>query len=272
VSILYIAVTYRTADQARAFASHFQGAPEGTHLVLVDNTEPEHRESLQVERRDSRSHATYVESPSNLGYFGGARLGLTQALEAGIRPQWLVVSNVDIRFSPADVAGVLAEQDSSQVGVVAPSIRSSLSGRELNPFMANRPGRLRMRAYRYVFWPYWGLVAYTAASQFASHLGVNRRHEAEGVAEPRAVYAAHGSFMIFSSEFFLRGGDLSHAPFLFFEEITIAERVRRLNLPILFAPKLRVVHEEHASTSRLPGRLHHRFVREALVHVTDSYF
>jgi GT2 family glycosyltransferase len=244
----------------------FRNVGDDTHVVLVDNTEPSHHEAVGPAAVANR--VMLFRPPTNLGYFGGARYGLERAKYLGLSSDWVVVSNVDVRFSPSLVAAALAGQDPGKVGVVGPSIRSSLSNRDLNPFMSSRPSRFRMRAYRHIFATYWGFAAYSALSDFANRL----RQRRVLVEREEAIYAAHGAFLIFSREFFARGGSLDHPPFLFGEEITVAERVSSLGLPILFLPQIRIVHEEHASTSRLPGKFHHRLMRDAVVYVADTYF
>lgn len=88
----------------------------------------------------------------------------------------------------------------------------------------------------------------------------------------RQVYAPHGALMVLSREFFRRGGSLEHPPFLFGEEITIAEEALRVSLPVIYSPSIAVIHEQHASVSRLPSRVHHEFVSHAAAYVADEYF
>ena len=78
--------------------------------------------------------------------------------------------------------------------------------------------------------------------------------------------------MILGRGFFERGGTLLHQPFLFGEEITIAEQARRMRLPVLYLPTVEIAHAEHVSTSRLPSRMHHRFVRDSVRFIADNYF
>src|SRR6185437_3069774 len=68
------------------------------------------------------------------------------------------------------------------------------------------------------------------------------------------IYAPHGSLIIFSRRFFEAGGYLDKDLFLYGEEISVAEMCRSLSLPVLYEPRLRVVHNEHQSTGKALSR------------------
>lgn len=267
--ILYIAVNYRTVRHARRFIECLRGASQNDRLIMVDNTEPERREPLNVDPALGR---TVFErpAPDNLGYFGGARFGIDTQEARDFDPDWTVVSNVDVVFNPAQVRTVMGEYDREAVGVVAPAIVGEPSHENLNPFMVNRPTPWRMRGYGYVFHTYPGYAAYSWLSQVVRHRAW-RRPRTAGRGEG-AIYAPHGAFMILSREFFRRGGSLDHPPFLYGEEITVAERARAVSLSVRYCPRIRVVHHQHASISALPSRVNHRLAAAASVYVANAYF
>ncbi|MNZ11427.1 hypothetical protein D3C78_282910 [compost metagenome] len=65
------------------------------------------------------------------------------------------------------------------------------------------------------------------------------------------MYGAHGSFMIFSRNYFRLGADVDYPRFLFGEEVFVAEQLRTHNLHIEHLPQLRIFDKEHASTSKV---------------------
>ena len=270
MKVLYIAVNYGTAEHARRYIDCFRTSPQGARLILVDNTEPERRVPLEVEP-DFENVVYYCPTRANLGYFGGARYGASSWMARSFDPEWIVISNVDLTFDPAQLRSALARQVCTRVGVVAPAILSSPSCENLNPFMESRPTRTRMQAYKRIFRSYAGFVAYSWLSRVVRRRAWSGRAP-DGLATERTIYAPHGAFMIISREFFRRGGNLHHPPFLFGEEITIAEQARALSLPIVYCPTIRVIHEQHASTSGLPTRLHQGLEADAAAYVADAYF
>jgi GT2 family glycosyltransferase len=86
------------------------------------------------------------------------------------------------------------------------------------------------------------------------------------------IYAAHGSFFIFSRRFFEAGGFFDQDLFLYGEEISVAEICRSLGLPIIFVPALSLWHNEHASTGRAITRSSYERQKKALEHVNARYF
>jgi len=268
--VLYVAINYRTPEHVRGFVDCFRSPPDGTRVLIVDNTEPALRTPPNLSS-DQAKWVACIPSPGNLGYFGGARFGLEKALADGCSPDWIVVSNVDVRLGPSEVHRSLRARQGRTSGVIAPSIVSTSTGAQLNPFMVNRPTVLRMHLYKVLFRSYWGYATYSTLSTLARRLKRSGDKESAPSADMQ-IYAPHGSLIIFSREFFDRGGSLAHPPFLYGEEITIGERARSLGLPVEFVPSIKVEHEEHASMSRLPGRAQHKFISEAATHVANTYF
>lgn len=269
MTILYVAVNYGTSGHAQHFVECLERDPHDARLIVVDNTEAERRVPLSI--NPTLADVIYdCPAPQNLGYFGGARYGVSSLWARKVDADWTVVSNVDVIFDSAQVRATLDQYDTATVGIIAPAIMSEPAMEELNPFMRIRPSPMRMRAYKIIFSRYAGYVAYSWLSRLIRRRAWSGRPR--GIPCDEMIYAPHGAFMIFSREYFKRGGNLDHLPFLFGEEITVAEQARALSLPVLYCPRIRLRHEQHASMSKLPTRLHHRFVSSAASHVADTYF
>jgi len=251
-------------------------------VLFVDNSDGELLGDLATSLRRVGSGARCLNPGANLGYFGGARFGLEILQAQGRMSQWVVVSNVDLTFDPLAFVEILESIDAPSVGVVAPSVRSTLTGRELNPYLRGRPSALRMHAYKWVYRYYSTMCVYEWMSAARGHLLARNRAASivKGTGPERLgeavdcepIYAGHGSIMAFSAEYFRRGGNLDHKPFLFGEEISVAEAARRIGLPIVWVPLIKVEHHEHVSVGRLPGRRKYGFLREATAHCADRYF
>lgn len=282
----FIAVNYNSTADSLKFAQHFDRAQDRltgrAHLLLIDNTDGELSGQLAVDLRRAGSCALCLNPGGNLGYLGGARFGLEVLQSQGGMPQWVVVSNVDLTFDPLAFVEILEKIDATSVGVLAPSISSSLTGRDLNPYMKSRPSALRMHAYKWVYRYYLTMCAYEWMSTVRVRLRARNRAVSTfkgresvclgGAVHCEPIYAGHGSIMAFSSEFFRRGGNLDHMPFLFGEEISVAEAARRIGLPIVWVPLIKVEHHEHVSVGKIPGDLKYGFLREATAHCADRYF
>ena len=211
--------------------------------------------------------ATYLTPGDNLGYIGAPRWAYSQVRNQNW--QWLIVSNCDLDFADNFYSELLRVQD-GDVAMVAPSIRAEPSGEDQNPNMRFRPSKNKMR--------FWVAIKSVVPLAQAHHvLGLVKAHVRKkpdsNIPKPREhIYAPHGSVLIFHRRYFERGGDLNHVGFIFGEELYFAERVRELKLKVLFEPKLKVVHREHAVTGFWPRPLMIRYSHQSMKNLYDQYF
>lgn len=280
MTVLVVAVNYRTPEHAARLVESLLGAADGDslHVALVDNTEDDARCIREEDVPVGDRNFTFVRAPRNLGYFGGAGLGLQRYLLAHPMPDWVVVSNVDLSIDrPVEFVRHLNRLGDTDVGVVAPSIVREDTGRDLNPFMRNRPSELRMRAYSLLFGRYIGLAVYDVLASMkrrAARRTVFSRRRDKTCTNPSVVqiYAPHGSLICLSRQFFERGGGLQYQPFLFGEEIFVAEQARQLSLRVLYAPAMVVRHSSSASINLIRSHVIHHYVRESSRYLAERYF
>ena len=273
--VAFIAVNYGSTRQACQLAEAFRG-PAGfadrAALLLIDNTQGARATELQSALNNSALTSECVNPGDNLGYFGGARFGLSLLNDRGWHPKWLVVCNVDLSFDANRVCEQLLGFNDPEIGVVAPAIKSGLSGKQLNPYMRSRPSRIRMLAYKLIYATYPSAIAYEWLARLKARHASARESTASVPSGSSDIYAGHGSFIAFNQTYFLKGGTLDHPPFLFAEEISVAERAFSLGLRVVHIPSIEIVHEEHASVSRLPNRTLHRYIREATAYTYERFF
>jgi GT2 family glycosyltransferase len=249
---------------------------EALQVVIVDNgADDKSRKTLQ--RCYSMGlKVDVLHENTNWGYLGGARRGLRHLRERGWPADWVIVSNSDIEFSDKSfVTKLAAYKNPGDIGVLAPDILSGLSGQSQNPYMIERPKASRMHFYKWMFrftvtcfvYQMMGLMKSLAKKGFDK-----KPLQLPGASGPQNVYAPHGAFMIFSKVYFTRGGDFEHLPFLFGEEVTVAENCRRLKLRVVYEPILKVSHMDHGSIGWFPSRPMLGFQREASQFCADKYF
>lgn len=273
---LVTCVNYHSERDTEAFTRelHGQRVPGSLSTVVVNCNEG----GLPGLSSIARVSGVEVLNPGrNLGYFGGAAYGLGRYLEDNPLPDWVVVSNTDIAFPGRDFFGRLSALYPQGAGVVAPAIRSDLSGRDQNPYMARRPTAARMRFYERIFRFYPVYTAYHALALARKKLSRPVSGSAGPVVEPqhrspRSIYAPHGSFILFHRRYFEAGGSLDHGAFLFGEEVFVAETARRLGLSVGYDPRLAVVHREHATTGLFKSRKVARFQWEASRYCAGEFF
>lgn len=253
--VLVVAVSYfGSPDLRRLIESLAASSQPDWRLVTVDNAEDSAEWTKVADAVAVDSRAEGIRSPRNLGFFGGARHALKDVDPTAF--DWVVVSNADICFAPDFIARLGERRPDC---VVAPSITSSITGRDQNPYLRERPGGWAVRRWRWEF----ALVPVGRIVVALGNSRLSRRGGPPGT-EAANIYAPHGSCMALPREFFARGGSLNHEPFLFAEEITIAEQCRRLGMTVVYDPTVRVRHREHASTGVLRSARMIRWQRDAI--------
>ena len=280
-SVLVLCVNYHNDRDTVAFVKGLLAleASDQLQIVVVDNSVREFPEPKLDSLSSSDPRVRVLHPKRNLGYFGGAAWGLRQHLSAAPLTDWVVVANTDISFPDYDVLTRLSRLPKGESPVIAPAIRSNLSGTDQNPYMSKRPSGVRMHFYKWVFRYYPLFVIYhqlSAAKQKITALFHSSGRSASGSGEAKEaqrqpIYAPHGAFMIFHRSYFQAGGSFDYAVFLFGEEIFVAETVRRLGLTVMYEPSLVVVHREHATTGSRSRQIA-KYAAEASAYCADQYF
>jgi GT2 family glycosyltransferase len=275
--ILIIGVVYNTYPETLRYLSSIEQAMDDTvFTILVDNSDQaDDPDSLKKIREKTFLH--YIKTSGNLGYFGGAGTGLTKYLEMHpTLPKWILVTNVDIIFSPQFFAELKNINMEPGTGLIAPAIISHRWGSDYNPQRMKRYSRRQLVFYKILYSNLLIHNAYVMGSylkqvikgliRFGKSFKGSRSHAGE------AIYAPHGSCLIFTGHYFIRGGTLELPHFLFCEEIFTAEKAIESDLRIIYRPEL-VIHDfEHASTGFIISRKINRYHRQAIQAVLDKYY
>lgn len=218
-------------------------------VVVADNSAAAGDLAQVCEAFRDNASILFLPFPSNPGYFGAAHQAFQQTW-TGDPPDWLIVANPDIRILQPGFFTRVAELPPTRGAIIGPRIVSARTGLDQNPFHHRRPSNSRMNFVRFVLRVpllRWLLVV---QSRFRSRLRACFRRTARlPRSEPLAIYAPHGSFVIFNREYFGLGADLNVGSFLYAEEIYVAESCRRLGMKVVWEPALEVLHEEHVSIS-----------------------
>jgi GT2 family glycosyltransferase len=278
VHVLCILINYESDELALKFAKQLSGM-KGTEVLIVDNTPAESRGLGELVNKTLPT-VTCLSPDDNLGYFNGAHWGLSRYLDNSPLPDWVMVSNVDLELQDIRFFEHLSELPTANVGVVGPSIWSTKSMRDLNPRYTHRPNGARMRSYKYIYRTWLGVNAYDALGflKAGCKFAVRRLHialratKASTGESPMAIYAPQGSCLLFSREYFKRGGSLAYPSFLFGEELYVAETVRRLGLEVYYHPIMRIRHYDHASTHIPRSPRMCTFIYDSAVYIADTYF
>ncbi len=212
-----VVVHFGTPGQTAACVAALRGSRRiADHLVVVDNG------SGDQGLRDRLAPLDWIETPRNLGFAGGADLGIRRVLDVGASRVLLI--NSDALVEP-DCLGILESAlDQPGVGLVGPAIVSARDPATLESTgIAYRPltGRMRLSG--------WGKLVPAASSP--AHL----------------VDALSGCALMIRREVFDVVGLLPEEYFFGFEDLDFCLRARSAGFLALCAPAARVLHQGGAS-------------------------
>ena len=275
--ILVIGVIYNTYPETlRYLASLSTAATHDISLILVDNSD-QVKPADFMEKIKNYPFLQYLETRKNLGYFHGALEGLNYYLaEYPSFPRWILVTNVDIVFTPQFFVRLMELPDQPNLGLVAPAIISKKWNTDYNPEILVRYSKTRLIFYRFLYSCFLIHNLFLIASYGKKWVhgmlhGITIRKNDPTPAGMK-IYAAHGSCLVFSASYFNRGGTLDLPIFLFGEEIFIAEAAMQSGLNIVYRPELVIYDAEHASTGFFVTPALNVFYRQAIRAILDRYY
>jgi GT2 family glycosyltransferase len=212
--VVAVVVHWQDAEDTLGCVERVAGE-EGVAVVVVDNGSHDPVGELLAGRRPD---VECLRSPENLGYAGGANLGIRAALARGA--ETVLLLNNDARVRPGAVAAaqrVLAADP--RIAVVGPKV-----------LLREDPGRL---------WLAWGRVTWRQ-----SLIALCGAGEPDGPAwsEQRDVEWVAGCAMWFRATALHAIGLLDETFFAYHEEVDWCTRARRLGWRVVYAPEVVVTH------------------------------
>lgn len=271
---LLVAVSFRSAAVVRALVESLSRLEESPALkvLVVDNASGQETIEAIASAIAGTANVDLVPSPTNLGYLGAAKFGLGRYLAQGqTLPDWVIVSNPDIIIEDRQFLEKLGRLDPSSAGVIAPRIVVPALNLNQNPFMRERPGKLKRWTMRVHAHDYFVSVVWDWLSRAKRGLRSRLARKRPEVSAAGPIYAPHGSFMIFSRKYFEAGGYLDDQLFLYGEEIAVGELCRELGLPVIYDPTLSVIHNEHQSVGVGVTRTKFNHYRQSMRHLFSRY-
>jgi len=279
-AVLFICVNYHSEADVRALVGDLLGQRVAgrVDVIIVDNGGGEAATPPLSALSLAHAQVAVVTPPSNLGYFGGADYGLKLYLKNNGIPDWVAVSNPDIRIRNKGFFEelLLNYSGESVPAVIAPRLQSLLSGTDQNPYLRHRPSRIRMHFYRWLFAlrPAARWYERVSLAKFRTLLAISkfRRKRPLPVVKPEAIYAPHGSLMFFHHSYFSRGGNLCHGSFLFGEEIFVGETARKLGCTVIYDPRLAAEHRQKTPSTIIHDSTLARYASDSAAFLAREFF
>ena len=272
--ILIITVNYKDTAITEKFIRSLQNLniSDNVDLVIVDSKSTvKTKERLKLLAKNTPFKTQLIFSEINTYYWGGIALALhTLQLNYDGPPQWIIVCNNDINFPQVDFIKKLTAFDPDNYPIIGPTIYSSVTGKNLNPFM-DRPIRRLEKIYLSCFYinHITARIMHISLKWLKKSLAILERPQQEKI---KKIYAPHGSFVIFSNQYFKRGGWIDSNYEMYGEEVTTAEIAKKNKIPIFFVPELEVLHIDHSSTASLSWKREFNYAKTAYLYYKNAYF
>lgn len=247
--LLWIAVAYGNRNEVAQFVDGV--APIGGELygwAICDNS-AEPVPALNV----STSHV-FVSRPDNPGYLEGALVCIDEwRARYGTLPEWVVLTNTDMKLVSGDPLDALKKFDPTVPIVLAPRITEGPTSIEKNPHVLVSRPRWRMRVNRWAAATTGLAWLYLVASR--ARLALNGRRRRRTVrngrpsdADPATLMFAPYGAMIFFSRAFLELNAIPRNVPLMTEEYFIGEASRAAGAPVVYVPEIHAHHAAHQTT------------------------
>ncbi|MBD7978572.1 glycosyltransferase family 2 protein [Serpens gallinarum] len=258
MKICVVPVCYNSYDDALRLLESvnraYKACPNLTlDVILADNSTIPTRQDVSSWQFEYSFR--YLRN-DNIGYYPAFNRALDTLPHGAEVYDFVVVCNVDLIVADDFFSALLNSSVSNETGLIAPSIISDKDGRDLNPKIMSRPSARKIQFMRLVCSSVTLFRWYQKLSRMRER--ARSRAQCTHVSSPslessnkKLMYGAHGSFMIFTQNYFLKGGHVAYPRFLFGEEVFVAEQLRMHRLNIDHVPTLRVYDKEHASTSQV---------------------
>ena len=261
---LFVPVNYNSYDSLNAYIQAVSHALQMTDdnsfcadIHVADNSS-EPKEIAQDERVTIL--ARHYDNP---GYLQAA---LNTIYSADLSSyDYIIISNVDVLVDESFFVSFKDLSIDQQTAWIAPAIYSESEKRDVNPKIQERYSKKRLQQLRLLFRFPLLYHLYTKT--------VYRKKVITATQKPQQdIYAGHGSFMIFTSEFFQKCPKMDYPVFLFCEEIFLAEKVESIGCKTTYCPSIKIHDKEHASTGKMKLSRYCKYNYEALTYIINQFY
>jgi GT2 family glycosyltransferase len=218
------------------------------HAIIVDNGSTDD----SVERlKDAFPDVTILETHTNLGFAAGNNVGIRFALENGA--DYVFVLNNDTTVFPDTI--------SAFVGFAEKHPAAALMGPSIDRRNPQREWPIRRELDLLT-----QLCTFTALRRLVTRIPLIRGIFYCTDGRPSVVQFIPGSALFFRASTFKESGFFDESTFLDFEELIMAEKVRRAGFSVYFVPQARIWHKGSASAAKLRAK---RYIENAK---SEEYF
>ena len=262
MSIKIITVNYKDSKPTENLIKSIINCKISTILkiIIIDSDSSEDSFlSLNIMKKKVNLDIEIIRSTKNTYYWGGIKLGLKNDKKDY---DWIIACNNDVEFNDNRFFEKLNTLEKDSYSIIAPQIISSLTNKDLNPFM--------LKPISFIYDIYYSLYYLNfSTSKIVHKIGslftvIKKMSKIKNSLNCQ-IYAGHGSCMIFSKSFFSNGGYLETGFTMYGEEVSTGEISKKINSLIYYIPSLSLLHNEHQSTKKVSSK-------DNFLHSKNTYY
>jgi hypothetical protein len=271
--IKIITINYKNYGVTKKLINSFirEFDTQNSELIVVDN------ESNEIEFEDlknsykTRENIKFISFINNYGYFGAAFKAIKKLYIDLEDNEFLIICNNDIIFNDFKWMQELNPDyfKKNKIGLIGPFIESSDKSNS-NPFMKIRPTKSTYLIWRAIF----SFFHLTRTIYYIKKF--LKKDKIQTISKKSLqieyVYAVHGSCIIFTKYFFDSRFDWIDKPFLYAEEICVAEHCIQNNLNVISNPNLKIKHNEHLTIGDQMTKEKFRYISSAQKYILSKYY
>ena len=250
MSIVLITVNYKDSNPTKDLINSILNCKmnKNIKIIIVDNESSNSSLSaLKLITKKSNLDIEIISSNINSYYWGGIQLGLQKIYNNNKKYDWIIACNNDVQFNDISLFEKLNDLKEDYYNIIAPRIISSLTNKDLNPFMLKPISFLYNIYYSLYYLNFFTSIIFHKIGRLIKLIKIESKVNDSSNYQ---IYAGHGSCIIFSKEFFSNGGYLDNGFTMYGEEVSTAEIANKIKSFIYYVPSLSLIHNEHQSTSK----------------------
>lgn len=264
MDVLIVAVNYDSYYELNRFLNSVDNAmanisTDSVTVIVADNS----INKMAIDISQYENISVNVKPLLNLGYLGGAQKVINSELKFK-QYDYVVISNVDIEVDSHFFYNLFMLNLSQDIGWIAPQIWSEEEERDKNPKVIERYSKSKLEKIRLLY--KYPILDYIYTNTFYLKKKVRPQYN------EMDIYAGHGSFMILTKRFFDFYKEIHYPIFLFGEELFLAELNRRAGLCVRYIPDLKILDNEHVSTSKMKKRSYYKYNLDSINYILDTFY
>jgi len=270
--IAFVVVNYFNDDEVIHFVESYLFKNDSSNLlVYIVNNGSKRPDDLES-KVELNSKITLIQASTNSGYFGAFHLALDfHKAHFDFMPNIFVLCNTDLKIESSDwMQQLVTAADNPQIGLIGPSLISSLTGKQQNPFLIDRMDSKKIDLLLFFFSSYLCYLIYQSLFYIKAKLKSTSITQSN---YPTPCYAIHGAFIAMTSNFIQTASlDFKDAPFLYSEELFLAEIAKKHSYKSMYIPSIKIIHDEHSTTGIFKSRKGVQLMHASLVKIKSLFY